>query len=41
MNIADTHTLWRRELLGRGLAEIGVDGEVGIRANRIRAVTGW
>ena len=25
--------LWRRELLGQGLAEIPVDGEIGIRAN--------
>ena len=28
MNIADTHTLWRRELLGQGLAAIPVDGEI-------------
>ena len=33
MNIADTHTLWRRELIGQGLTEIPVDGEIGIRAN--------
>ena len=35
MNIADTHTLWRRELLGQGLAEIPVDGEIGIPANAL------
>ena len=27
--------LWRRELLGQGLAEIPVDGEIGIRANAL------
>ena len=27
--------LWRRELLGQGLAEIAVDGEIGIRANAL------
>ena len=26
---------WRRELLGQGLAEIPVDGEIGIRANAL------
>ena len=35
MNIADTHTLWRRELLGQGLAAIPVDGRIGIRANAL------
>ena len=29
---------WRRDLLGQGLAEIPVDGEIGIRAN---ALTGF
>ena len=27
--------LWRRELLGQGLTEIPVDGEIGIRANAL------
>ena len=27
--------LWRRELLGQGLVEIPVDGEIGIRANAL------
>ena len=27
--------LWRRELLGQGLAEIPVDGEIAIRANAL------
>ena len=27
--------LWRRELLGHGIVEIPVDGEIGIRANRL------
>ena len=27
--------LWRRELLGQGLAEIPVDGEIGIRASAL------
>lgn len=27
--------LWRRELLGQGLAEIPVDGEIGIRAHTL------
>ena len=27
--------LWRRERLGQGLAEIPVDGEIGIRANAL------
>ena len=35
MNIADTHTLRRRELLGQGLAEIPVDGEIAIHANAL------
>ncbi len=29
--------LWRRELLGQGLVEIPVDGEIGIRANALSA----
>ena len=28
-------TAWRRELLGQGLIEIPVDGEIGIRANEL------
>ena len=35
MNVADTLTLWRRELLGQGLAEIPVDGGIGIHANAL------
>jgi PIN domain nuclease of toxin-antitoxin system len=27
--------LWRREVLGQGVAEIPVDGEIGIRANAL------
>ena len=27
--------LWRREMLGQGLVEIPVDGEIGIRANAL------
>ncbi len=27
--------LWRRELLGQGIVEIPVDGEIGIRANAL------
>ena len=27
--------LWRREMLGQGLAEIPIDGDVGIRANAL------
>ena len=31
--------LWRRELLGQGLVEIPVDGEIGIRANALPGFT--
>ena len=32
--------LWRRELLGQGLVEIPVDGEIGIRANTFADIHG-
>ena len=35
MDFPEDVLLWRRELLGQGLAEIPVDGEIGIRANAL------
>ena len=32
-------TAWRRELLGQGLIEIPVDGDIGIRANALPTFT--
>ena len=32
-HLSEDVLLWRRELLGQGLIEIPVDGEIGIRAN--------
>ena len=32
--------LWRRELLGQGLVEIPLDGEIGIRANTLAGIHG-
>ena len=32
-HLSEDVLLWRRELLGQGLMEIPVDGEIGIRAN--------
>ena len=35
LNFTEDVGLWRRELLGQGLVEIPVDGEIGIRANAL------
>ena len=35
MDFTEDVGLWRRKLLGQGLAEIPVDGEIGIRANAL------
>ena len=35
LDFPENVTAWRRELLGQGLIEIPVDGEIGIRANAL------
>ena len=35
MDFPEDVGLWRREVLGQGVAEIPVDGEIGIRANAL------
>ena len=35
LDFPENVTAWRRELLGQGLIEIPVDGEIGIRANEL------
>ena len=35
LNFPEDVQAWRRELLGQGLIEIPVDGEIGIRANEL------
>ena len=35
LDYPDDVTAWRRELLGQGLIEIPVDGDIGIRANAL------